>query len=138
MSTRACVHFMQNGGAEAKIYRHSDGYPEGLGQDLLEFLQELKTNVTDNRFTDAGYLAAKWVVRDATMNRQYANGEPHDLNFLGVGVVSQDPTDIEYRYEVLCDDFDVNGLPKVTVYDIYTGVTLNLGQCLNDVVLTSG
>ena len=138
MSTRACVHFIQGGKAEAKIYRHSDGYPEGLGQDLLEFLQELKTNVTDNRFTDAGYLAAKWVVRDATMNRQYANGEPHDLNFLGVGVVSQDPTDIEYRYEVLCDDFDVNGLPKVTVYDIYTGVTLNLGQCLNDVVLTSG
>ena len=138
MSTRACVHFMQNGEAEAKIYRHSDGYPEGLGQDLLEFLQELKTNVTDNRFTDAGYLAAKWVVRDATMNREYANGESHDLNFLGVGVVSQDPTDIEYRYEVLCDDFDTAGLPKVMMYDLYMGETLNLGKCLNDGVLTSG
>lgn len=138
MSTRACVHFMQNGGAEAKIYRHSDGYPEGLGQDLLGFLQELKDNVRDNRFNDAGYLAAKWVVRDATFNRQYANGEPHDLNFLGVGVVAEDPGDIEYRYEVLCDDFDENGLPKIMMYDIYTGVTLNLGTCLNDGVLTSG
>ena len=138
MSTRACVHFMQYGEAEARIYRHSDGYPEGLGQDLLEFLRELKDNVRDNRFNDAGYLAAKWVVRDATMNRQYANGEAHDLNFLGVGVVAEDPGDIEYRYEVLCDDFDEDGLPKIMMYDIYTGVTLNLGKCLNDGVLTSG
>ena len=138
MSTRACVHFMQNGGAEAKIYRHSDGYPEGLGQDLLGFLQELKDNVRDNRFNDAGYLAAKWVVCDATMNRHYANGETHDLNFLGVGVVAEDPTDIEYRYEVLCGDLDANGLPKVMMYDIYTGVTLTLGQYLNDKVLTQG
>ena len=137
MSTRACVHFMQNGEAEAKIYRPSDGYPEGLGQDLLGFLQELKTNVTDNRFTDAGYLAAKWVVRDAMENRQYANGEPHNLNFLGVGVVSQDPTDIEYRYEVLCGDFDANGLPKVMMYDLY-GESDVTGKCLNDMVLTSG
>ena len=137
MSTRACVHFMQNGGAEAKIYRHSDGYPEGLGQDLLGFLQELKTNVTDNRFTDAGYLAAKWVVRDAMENRQYANGEPHNLNFLGVGIVSQDPTDIEYRYEVLCNDFDANDLPKVMVYDL-NGESDVTGKCLNDMVLTSG
>ena len=138
MSTRACVHFMQNGGAEAKIYRHSDGYPEGLGQDLLGFLQELKTNVTDNRFTDAGYLAAKWVVRDAIENRQYANGEPHNLNFLGVGIVAEDPTDIEYRYEVLCDELNDEGMPKIMMYDIYTGVTLNLGKDLNDGVLTSG
>ena len=137
MSTRACVHFMQNGEAEAKIYRHSDGYPEGLGQDLLGFLQELKTNVTDNRFTDAGYLAAKWVVRDATMNRRYANGEDHDLNFLGVGVVSADPADCEYRYEVMCDDFDADGLPKVMVYDLY-GESDVTGKCLNDMVLTSG
>ena len=136
MSTRACVHFMQNGGAEAKIYRHSDGYPEGLGQDLLGFLQELKTNVTDNRFTDAGYLAAKWVVRDAMENRQYANGEPHNLNFLGVGIVAKDPTDIEYRYEVLCDEFNGEGMPKVIMYDLYNGQILNSGQWLNDVVLT--
>ena len=137
MSTRACVHFMQNGEAEAKIYRHSDGYPEGLGQDLLVFLNELKDNVRDNRFNEAGYLAAKWVVRDAMENRQYANGEPHNLNFLGVGVVSQDPTDIEYRYEVLCGDFDANGLPKVMMYDLY-GESDVTGKCLNDMVLTSG
>jgi hypothetical protein len=77
------------------------------------------------------------------MNRQYSNGESHDLNFLGVGIVAEDPTDIDYRYEVLCDDFDVNGLPKVMMYDIHNlkidalmGVTLTLGQCLNDKVLT--
>ena len=137
MSTRACVHFMQYGEAEARIYRHSDGYPEGLGQDLLEFLRELKDNVRDNRFNDAGYLAAKWVVRDATMNRRYANGEAHDLNFLGVGVVSADPADCEYRYEVMCDDFDADGLPKVMVYDLY-GESDVTGKCLNNMVLTSG
>lgn len=137
MSTRAIVHFMQFGEAEARIYRHSDGYPEGLGQDLVAFLQELKDNVRDNRFNDAGYLAAKWVVRDATMNRQYANGEPHDLNFLGVGVVSADPGDIEYRYEVMCDDYDANGLPKVMVYDLY-GESDVEAKCINDMVLTLG
>ena len=137
MSTRACVHFMQYGEAEARIYRHSDGYPEGLGQDLLDFLRELKANVRDNRFDDAGYLAAKCVVRDATMNRRYANGEAHDLNFLGVGVVSADPADCEYRYEVMCDDFDADGLPKVMVYDLY-GESDVTGKCLNDMVLTSG
>jgi len=136
MSTRAIVHFMQNGEIEARIYRHSDGYPEGLGQDLVAFLQELKDNVRDNRFNDAGYLAAKWVVRDATYNRQYANGEPHDLNFLGVGVVSADPGDIEYRYEVMGDDYDANGLPKVMVYDVYDESVE--GKCVNDMVLTLG
>ena len=136
MSTRAIVHFMQNGEIEARIYRHSDGYPEGLGQDLVAFLQELKDNVRDNRFNDAGYLAAKWVVRDATYNRQYANGEPHDLNFLGVGVVSADPGDIEYRYEGMGDDYDANGLPKVMVYDVYDESVE--GKCVNDMVLTLG
>ena len=136
MSTRAIVHFMQNGEIEARIYRHSDGYPEGLGQDLVAFLQELKDNVRDNRFNDAGYLAAKGGGRDATYNRQYANGEPHDLNFLGVGVVSADPGDIEYRYEVMGDDYDANGLPKVMVYDVYDESVE--GKCVNDMVLTLG
>ena len=138
MSTRACVHFMINGSAEAKIYRHSDGYPEGLGQDLLNFFRELKDNVRDNRLNDPTYLAAKWVVDNATAYRKYAFGEPHDLNFLGIGIVVEDPADIQYRYEVLCDDLDNEGFPKVMVYDIYHDTALTLGQCLNDKVLTSG
>lgn len=40
MSTRAVVNFCDGSKKHirAKIYRHSDGYPEGLGKDLKEFL----------------------------------------------------------------------------------------------------
>ena len=36
MSTRATVHFKSKGckKPEAIVYRHCDGYPEGLGSDL--------------------------------------------------------------------------------------------------------
>lgn len=105
MSTRATIHFTYAKGQkpEAIIYRHSDGYPEGLGEDLHSFIEEVKKNVQDTRFTDPSYLAAKWVVWDASRHTEYANGPKHPLNFLGVGVVQEDPGDIEFRYTVICD-----------------------------------
>ena len=50
------------------------------------------------------------------------------------------PTKIELDAETdyLVYHFDTAGLPKVMMYDLYNGHTLNLGQYLNDKVLTSG
>ena len=106
MSTRATIHFKDSVSAKptAIIYRHSDGYPEGLGADLQAFVAQVKANCPDTRFTDAAYLAAKWVVYDADLHKR---GE-HQLSFLSVGVVNEDPGDIEYRYWVIC-----NGTPTI-------------------------
>jgi len=64
MSTQATVHFQENGKTEAIIYRHTDGYPEGLGEDLQTFLNEVN-KLKDKRFDDPSYLAAKFVVWQA-------------------------------------------------------------------------
>lgn len=94
----------------AIIYRHGDGYPEGLGLDLQRFVKEVKETVDDKRFDDACYLAAKWVVWDACQMSKYTHqAKKTPLAFLSVGIVSQDPGDIEYRYRVVCD-----GKPTIT------------------------
>jgi len=137
MSTRATIHFESRRTrrwdpdtgesvtldepvveTEAIIYRHSDGYPEGLGLDLVRFINEVR-QLQDTRLSDPAYLAAKWIVFDVseyhahmtTSNEQRkANGEkPYyadpvpRLDFLSIGVVMSDPGDIEYRYHVICD-----------------------------------
>lgn len=103
---------------EAIVYRHSDGYPEGLGADLVRFIEEVR-HLNDGRLNDPSYLAAKWVVFDvseyqrymaesnarqkAAGERPYYDDPPARLDFLGVGIVMADPGDIEYRYHVVCD-----------------------------------
>ena len=117
MSTRATIHFHYEGDTKptAIIYRHGDGYPDGLGKDLDQFVKELKENVEDNRLNDAAYLAAKWVVWDA---RQMANighsldKEKHYLNFLSVGMVNR--TTVEQKQaaaNIAGNLFDLPGGP---------------------------
>lgn len=110
MSTRATVHFEEGGKVKAIVYRHTDGYREGLGKDLECFFQDVQSQTEDTRFGDATYLAAKFVVWQA---HQYAGKDM--LDFLSVGVCLKDPGDIEYRYRVNCDDHLPNGYPKVTI-----------------------
>jgi hypothetical protein len=111
MSTRSTTHFIHGNEAQptAIIYRHGDGYPEGAGRDLLAFLDKVG-KLKDTRFGDPSYLAAKYVVYLADMfNVDYCvkdgnvyKRKASKLDFLSVGVVSTDPTDIEYRYIVDC------------------------------------
>lgn len=106
MSTRATVHFQRDGVTEAIVYRHSDGYPEGLGTDLIRFFSEVEAQCTNRRFSDPAYLAAKFVVWQA---REYAGREYAGrglLDFRGVGICLEDPGDIEYRYRVICQSQD--------------------------------
>jgi len=96
----------------AKIYRHGDGYPDGLGKDLQTFLDHVKATLKDTRFNDASYLAAKWVVWDAGRMAKYQSYDcktdeylpvTNPLNFLSVGIMMEDPGDIEYSYDVICN-----------------------------------
>ena len=111
MSTRATVHFNYGKDTVAIVYRHSDGYPEGLGVDLKEFFNEVKKQTDDPRFSDPSYLAAKFVVWQAA---QYSKKD--SLAFLGVGIVMEDPGDIEYRYFVDCNSLEPT--PKVTIEEV--------------------
>jgi len=109
VSTRATVHFEQNGETQAIVYRHSDGYPDGLGNDLQTFFGDVQLQTRDTRFNDPCYLAAKFVVWQAA---RYARTNP--LDFLGVGIVMEDPGDIEYRYHVRCYAVD-RKTPKIVI-----------------------
>ncbi len=113
MSTRACIHFLDNDEELAVtgqpiIYNHCDGYPSGLGADLLAFLDEVEAQCpNDTRFNDPEYLAAKWVVYKAG---GYSRGTP--LSFTSVGICSADHGDIAFRYVVRCGR---SGRPRIFV-----------------------
>jgi hypothetical protein len=119
MSTRSTTHFKEGEKLVAIVYRHLDGYPSRTGKDLLEFFKEVRDNVTDTRFDDASYLAAKWCVY---LGRKFAPNNPfwpiHYLDFVSVGILMADPPDIEYRYIVDCTRLDIEGYPVVTCEDM--------------------
>ncbi len=128
MSTRSTTHFKWAADEDSRaiVYRHPDGYPEGHGRFLAEFLDDLAENVPDPRFGDPSYLAAKLVValaREFNVDYSFDSGESartpreHPLDFLSVGVMMEDPGDIEYRYEVICGHTDPTGRPLVLVYE---------------------
>lgn len=120
MSTRANIHFnYRNGETAANIYRHGDGYPDGVLPDLDKFFTAVEEQTEDTRFSDASYLAAKFVVWQAGENAKmraydFRTGQPGEvkpLDFLSVGIMSEDADDGEYVYEVTETG---NGRPTVT------------------------
>ena len=116
MSTRATIHFRSYGETEAIVYRHSDGYPAGLGKDLKLFFKDVKAQcegtMNGTRFNDPAYLAAKFVVWQAD---KYCKDIFGKLNFVGIGVCLEDPGDIQYRYILECTD---DKPPKITIEEI--------------------
>mgnify|MGYP003650049688 CR=1 FL=1 len=116
----------------AVIYRHWDGYIEGAGLDIKEFLETLRDTNMDSRFNDSSYLSAKYLVYLA----QNFAGDWADnpLDFLSVGIM---PThkDVdawqEYTYHFICEVQD-NGLPKVLVDD-YEGDRIDLFEAIKKI-----
>jgi len=104
MSTSATVHFMdKNNVVEAIIYVHSDGYPEGLGDEIKLFLDEkVKYAPEELRFDDPSYLAAHFVCWKLKQFGEMYDEENWDLKMIGVAPVMKDPGDIEYRYIMKC------------------------------------
>jgi len=127
MSTRSTTHFLASDctfNNTAIIYRHSDGYPEGAGRDLISFLKQCKA-LRDSRLDDPSYLAARYVVFLADMfNNRYDSKTGNrirnesKLDFISVGVMPDDPCDIEYRYTVDCGKIGKNGLPEVKCFEV--------------------
>lgn len=143
MSTRSTTHLGYGDPTAgtfrptAIVYRHPDGYPDGHGKDLLKFFDDVEKNCPDTRFGDASYLAAKLVVWLADMfavdydNKTNTWNPTHPLNFISVGVVLEDPGDIEYRYLISCDNgYGISGRPKVWVTDVYDNKTVTLDDAL--------
>ena len=128
MSTRSTTHFTY--GDESKpvaiVYRHPDGCPDGAGVDIRRVLGECQ-KLSDPRLDDPSYLAAKYVVFLAGMfNREFkiVNGKydyvksPSPLAFISVGVMTQDPEDIVYRYVINCGNIGKDGLPELKCYHV--------------------
>lgn len=108
MSTRAVVEFRDRIAGDvsdvvALVYVHNDGYPSGLGMDLLDFIDEVD-KLADKRFADPSYLAAKFVVYKS-MQGVCPSDTLDALNFLGVGVIQEVPSDVEYIYTVTCANY---------------------------------
>lgn len=133
MSTRSTAHFYWGDSDKptAIIYRHSDGYPEGAGVDIHKFLDQCG-KLADPRFNDPSYLAARYVVFLADkFNYTYKPGDfstqlqalrrgkyvrpKSKMDFISVGVMEQDPDDIEYRYTIRCNDED---RPEVKCFEV--------------------
>lgn len=116
MGTRCTINFCYpDGQVCAKVYRHSDGYPDGdsgVPADLGRFFDAVKAQTSDTRFGDPCFLAARFVVWQADQHKRSSVavdlGAP--LDFLGVGVLMEDPGDIEYTYNLTCGS---SSLPPV-------------------------
>jgi hypothetical protein len=63
----------------------------------------------DTRFNDAEYLAAKFVVWQATQNAR----TPGSLNFLSLGIATTLHGDEDFEYRVTCDTTDETESPSV-------------------------
>lgn len=98
----------------AAVYIHSDGYSSWLGKNIFEFFDRC-SKLNDDRFTDAAYLAAKFVVFSADLT---ADNDP--LNFLGVGIAYGTNGDVPnysqgYNYRIFCQG---SGQPVVVVESV--------------------
>jgi hypothetical protein len=152
MSTRSTAHFVSDDGStRAIVYRHQDGYPDGAGRDILEFLNTVKKNSpNDTRFTDPEYLAARYV---AFLSDKFSvAGYLDDMgvwrekalppySFISVGVCMEDPGDIEYRYLIHCSaDKNPNDEPTANIdvafVEIYTGIKYDLRKYLSAMEVT--
>lgn len=127
MSTRSTTHFVYGDSEpEAIIYRHTDGYPEGHGVDLTtRFFADVEAQTQDTRYGDPSYLAAKlvvWLANEFATSLTLHDDGTHEwgksemLDFISVGVMREDPGDIEYRYVVDCGAIDGSkSVPRPTV-----------------------
>ena len=129
MSTRSTTHFVRGDRTEAIVYRHPDGYPEGHGRDLRRFFAAVENDTQDTRYNDPSYLAAKlvvWLAREFAQSYEFdgeggftvtSHADKRPLDFISVGVVMEDPGDIEYRYIIHCDQIE-DGRPVITCWDL--------------------
>jgi hypothetical protein len=118
MGTRCNIHFNDGDEIAANIYRHSDGYPDGVLPDLQRFFADVESQTKgDTRFGDPEYLAAKflvWQANDYVKPTEWNPEGKEALAFTGVAPCVTDHGDIEFVYSVDSGNFDQAGRPTVT------------------------
>lgn len=104
MSTRSQIK-LKNSPDNIHIYKHSDGYPEGVLPVLVPFVQEFMASrgydecymlcQLVRRFAVLDYLEEQeWNAKHPTLKSDYRTG------FLGWGLDCERHGDIEYLYEI--------------------------------------
>jgi hypothetical protein len=80
----------------AIIYRHQDGYPEGILDEIVDYCKDFDEH---RGMGDAEYFAARmtWKICET---RQGQNGSP---GYLSVGLCRRFAGDIDFFYRIDCD-----------------------------------
>lgn len=124
MSTRCQIEF-RNGPVRRTVYRHSDGYPSAVIEDLLAFLQ------WSERRGDIEYEAANFLYWS---KRELALRLPQHEQ-LGFGICSNDELhgDVEYYYVV---EHTAAGVVVLRAYAVaYADGAARLGRLLQEVAV---
>lgn len=109
MSTRCCIKVIQKLGkkkAEVMLYHHHDGYPEGVGADLV------------NRSKDFGKAEGKWFIDDVV------NSLVKDIND-EYEVTLYNHVDIEYLYTIDCNKMSIKCNECVWIFEDENGNLVN-------------
>lgn len=134
MSTRSVIEFVygDNVKPQARVYHHYDGDPETMARDLGLFFDDVAAQCgprgNDNCFTDPSYLAAKFIVWQATRYARDPGGyegapKGGPMYFSGVAPCIVAPPDIAYLHTVRCpaDVTDKAERPTVTSREAFHG-----------------
>ena len=134
MSTRCQIEFVCKSEYKKKknnesilVYRHSDGYPEGVIPDLKKFLKWIGRRIEDIEYTAANFIYwSKRLHEEFYYHEKYGGGidkkgqelkwsVPQDFNstlLIGFGICEKDGFhgDIAYFYNVITDLTIKNGM----------------------------
>lgn len=103
MGTRSLIHFKDDYTVLCTIYRQFDGYPEGRGKELADFLKGKKIvdgipsgEPTDGLADGPGCLAAQWIAH-----------EKDDVGGVYMWIAGDGCELVDYVYTVTVKDFQV-------------------------------
>lgn len=105
MSTRSQIKY-KDSASNIYIYKHSDGYPEGVLPVLVPFVQEFFKHRGDDEAYFLAQCVRRFAIEDAKRDAVFASQFPSDarfaktFEFLGWGLDCEEHGDIEYLYEV--------------------------------------
>lgn len=97
-----------------RVYRHSDGYPEGVIPDLKEFLAWNKGRNTDIEYQTANFIfwnklhqlsqLSEGERGEISINELLKKTSSNDTKYIGFGICEDSfHADIEYFYEVITE-----------------------------------
>lgn len=117
MSTRAHVAFYEEEEQplrnwNALVYKHSDGYMEGVLPTLTEFCKKFNDHrgMKDAEYASARYVQALCNEHDGItkdIKERFGSKETFEFGTLGVGIAKQFHGDIEFFYAVYPDRIEV-------------------------------